>query len=572
MARLKQEVRASSSVTYPRGLFMKYQTMVQRLKLDLRSPKSVGERPKQATAELVHVLLRQKRTAIATFIVIMLLAAVATLLATPTYRSEAKLFVRLGRENATLDPTATLGRGVIMLGSASRETEISSVADILRSRLLLEKVVDAVGPAAILGTAAAAVGPKDAAAGATSASAALSREPEQSRLSSIFFHTPRDAAIIKLFKGLRITPVPRSSVVTISYDGYAPATAQAIVAKLVDSYVEQHVQLNRTRGAHEFLVGQTETLRAELAKGEAQLYDLMNEKGVVSTDGRREALVRNLSQLETALREATAAAAATEAQIKDLTVAMERLPKVQVADETSGIADGGTDMMRGQLYGLQLKEQELLTRYTEQYPELRQIRQQVAAAKATLAQEDRTRNQVSKHPDQTHKEGELTLLRENATLASHRAKIEVLHKQLAEVRGEMKDFNDTDLRLRRLRREIDLQEAKYRKYADNLDQARIDAALEMQRISNISVAQPATYEAPAVYPRPLVNLALALAGGLIGAIALAYAAEYAAHVASAREAEKRPRLAALLDRGIDAFPARTVPASTMAVVEKEACS
>jgi len=190
------------------------------------------------------------------------------------------------------------------------------------------------------------------------------------------------------------------------------------------------------------------------------------------------------------------------------------------------VGDYGTDVMRGQLYGLQLKVHELSAKYTQEYPELRDIREQVAAAEKTLDRENRTRNQVSKHPDQTYKESEISLVREKAVLASWRAQITTLKKQLDEVHAEMRQFNDMDLRQRALQREIDLQVAQYRKYSENLDQARIDQALEVQRMSNISIAQPATYEAIPVRPRLLFNLALALVLGGIGAVGTAVAADW----------------------------------------------
>jgi len=59
-----------------------------------------------------------------------------------------------------------------------------------------------------------------------------------------------------------------------------------------------------------------------------------------------------------------------------------------------------------------------------------------------------------------------------------------------------------------------------------LGEARVDQALQSQRMSNISVAQPASYSAKPVGPRKLVNLLAGLAVGLFGAVGLAMAAEY----------------------------------------------
>ena len=78
----------------------------------------------------------------------MLLVTVGAIFVPKRYLSEAKLFVRLGRESVTLDPTATTGQSVAV--DTTREAEITSVLDVLEGRIVLEKVVDALGPDVVL--------------------------------------------------------------------------------------------------------------------------------------------------------------------------------------------------------------------------------------------------------------------------------------------------------------------------------------------------------------------------------------------------------------------------------------
>src|SRR5262249_19209519 len=85
----------------------------------------------------------------------------------------------------------------------------------------------------------------------------------------------------------------------------------------------------------------------------------------------------------------------------------------------------------------------------------------------------------------------------------------------------LREFSRDQLRVARLQREVDLHEAHYRKYADNLEQLQIDGALEAEKISNISIVQPATYDAKPVRPRPLLNLGLGLLFALLGGLGLA---------------------------------------------------
>ena len=93
-------------------------------------------------------LWRHKGKGICWFIVVVAAAAAVILYWPRGYRSEAKLFVRLGRESVSLDPTATLGQTIAV--SESRENEINSILEILKSREIAERVVDLVGPELIL--------------------------------------------------------------------------------------------------------------------------------------------------------------------------------------------------------------------------------------------------------------------------------------------------------------------------------------------------------------------------------------------------------------------------------------
>src|SRR5664279_4609003 len=100
--------------------------------------------------DVYRALLRHKRESTWFFVIVVVGTLLYTLFWPKEYRSEGKLFLRLGRENATLDPTATLGQSPTVNVPSSRENEINSVVEILQSRVLFEKVVDGLGPKAIL--------------------------------------------------------------------------------------------------------------------------------------------------------------------------------------------------------------------------------------------------------------------------------------------------------------------------------------------------------------------------------------------------------------------------------------
>ena len=78
--------------------------------------------------------------AMVVFVVTIVLAILAMIFLPRSYVSEAMIFVKLGRETVSLDPTATTGSTISVLDT--RDNEINSIRDMLYSRGLVERVVD----------------------------------------------------------------------------------------------------------------------------------------------------------------------------------------------------------------------------------------------------------------------------------------------------------------------------------------------------------------------------------------------------------------------------------------------
>ncbi len=80
------------------------------------------------------------------FQIVVIAACIAVILLWPrSYRSEARIFLQLGKETMSIDPTATTGQ-TIGIQQSSREDEIMTAMDVLRGRGLLTKVVERLTP------------------------------------------------------------------------------------------------------------------------------------------------------------------------------------------------------------------------------------------------------------------------------------------------------------------------------------------------------------------------------------------------------------------------------------------
>ena len=467
--------------------------------------------------DVYYVLFRHKWRVILFFLAVIATVTLGTFLSAKIYQSEAKLLVRLGRESVSLDPTATTGQ-VISVGH-SRETEINSELEILKSREIVEKVVDTIGLAAFLKNSEEKIKKATSHTGTS-----LETTNEVSRLLS-----DRDKTIRAVMENLKIKVLKSSNILSLSYEGRSPKLAQSVLAKLIDFYLDKHVTVHRTAKSYEFFSQQTDQLRATLAQTEENLRKLKNKTGIASLEDQQRVLLTRINDLQRETELTDSALAASEAKVLAMEKTLSDLPSTMVTGETGGVGNYGADLMRSRLYELKLKEQDILSKYTEKSVPVQEIRRQIAEAEALIAKEESTRTQVTRGLNEAYKQAQLALVAEKGTLSSLQAKAKVLRKQLANARNELKILNDNGVRIAELQREIQIQDANYHKYSQNFEQARVDQALETKKISNISVVQPPTYPLRPIRPRKALNLALGLFLGMVGGIGLAFFSEHLDH-------------------------------------------
>jgi capsular exopolysaccharide synthesis family protein len=456
--------------------------------------------PEKTLRDFYYVIFRQKRKIIIFFCTVMICTALGTFLATKIYQSEATLMVKLGRESVSLDPTATTGQ-VLQL-NANRENEIKSELDILQSRALAEQVVDSIGyqkflrPLAFLSFLSFGNG---------------SDQDGQLR--------QRDQVVRTLMKNLDIETQKNSNIISINYKADDPELAQAVVNKLISFYLEKHINVHRTAGSDDFFKQQSNLLRAKLAQGEENLRDLKNKSGIASVTEQRTILLNRIGGLQKDLEQTEADLAASHGKIKSMEDTFRRVPKTLLRLKVTGYSGNPVDYLQQKLHDLQLKEQDLLSKFQEKNNLVQETRRQIKEIQGLLDKEGATKGQVSS----------LALINEKANLSELEGKKKVLKNELILAQGELKGINDYEVKIAALQRNVDLLNTNYRNYSEKLEQARIDQALNLEKISNISIVQAATLPVKPIRPRKALNLALGTFLGIFGGLGLAFLSESMDH-------------------------------------------
>jgi uncharacterized protein involved in exopolysaccharide biosynthesis len=274
------------------------------------------------------------------------LAAVLAMIFLPrTYGSGAMIFVKLGRETVSLDPTATTGSTISVLDT--RDNEINSIRDMLYSRGIAEQVVDRIGPEVVLGDAPLTDEVK---------------KPTKSQIKD-YRNSPRQKAIRQLIEDTFVVSSRKSSVLTLNSEGSSPELAQRIVQEYLDVYQSMHTDAHQTPESNSFFKEQSRLLRGRWKESMKALQIAKEDAGVVSIEGARENLKEQTNAIQSALMSVTSRYVSTEAKLEKFKFLVSKNPldRARVTQERLN-AQGDLSAMAAQKEALTSQLDELLDR------------------------------------------------------------------------------------------------------------------------------------------------------------------------------------------------------------------
>jgi uncharacterized protein involved in exopolysaccharide biosynthesis len=485
---------------------------------------------KTTVADLLEVLFRHKWKALALPLVVLSAGAAIILFAPREYQSEAKLALQVGRQSVALDPTAQTGQQIVGIQQMGRDFEVVTALDLLQSREVRSKVIDRVsekyaaehgedyGVEFILrgGHKGPVTEPNPIATAIDSTVGAVARNAI-GLLKSIDPISDREEAIIELGRNL-VADAERDSVLLLAtYTAASPAGAQEILSTVIDVYREEHLRINRNEGSKPFFQNQERQTREQLDAAMDKVRKLKDEIGVASIDSRREHLETQLQTITLAVYSAETDRSSAAATLEDLRREVGEMPERLIASKKQ-VPNQGADLLREQLYELQVRQADLKARYSDSHPLVIAISRQVDEAEEVVKVQRPMREETIDDVNPIHRELSLAIKQKEAAIAGLDAKLKMLGEQQKVVRADLEKLNADAMHLTQLERDVEILNRKFFRYADNLEQTRIDEQLELQQISSISIAQAPTLSEKPVSPSKVIvglgSIVMAFAGTL----------------------------------------------------------
>ena len=470
---------------------------------------------------VLSALKRFRSRSIAFFVIAVSLVTVGVMLAPREYSSDARLFIRVGRESVALDPTASMGEKISI--NDTRVNEINSALEMLRSRELCVRVVDRLGADFILEppTADDATGTAQAASEPSPLSAAWTSVVKTLEAVGLLDPVDRHERAVRALGLAMGSSVPRNThMISVSCTAPTPERAQELVKAIIDCFGEMHSQAHRTPQSHSFFVEQSDKLQNQIKADSETLSERKNELGLVSLQGQRLLLESERAQTLQQLTTATGQLAASKAKLESLETSLVDLPLREITDKTD-VPNLALDNMRQLLYGLEIQEREAAALLSDNHPKLAVIRQQLQGVKDILADQKLSREQTTTGVSPTRQPLRVAQLMEKAEVDSWDAKVRSLQADDERIVADMQKFNQHQIEIERLERDLGLAESDYRSYATRREQARIDQVLFAQHITNLNVVQPPSLQRKPVSPKKLLTISLGVVAGIFGGVCLA---------------------------------------------------
>jgi uncharacterized protein involved in exopolysaccharide biosynthesis len=468
--------------------------------------------------DLLTIVFKRRRLILSFFLATVVITTLATFLLPPTYEATAAILVK--KASAEVPLVAKESSQLII--SQVTEEDLNSEMTILKSRQAIEDMLHDLG----VDESWRHDGPLQR---ARKAVAGVLGEP---RLS--YF----DEMVLGLEKQIEVSPIRRSNVLQIKYRHSDPEWATRVVQGLTERYITRRAQVYQSPQAVPFFEEEMQAADARLKKAEQALEAYSKKAGVSvlglagdtqSLAAEKEATLQRLAESESQLGEAavqvrqqTERAAALEAQFAR---EPERIPSSLRLNQ-----DPTTEDLERALVALQLRRDALTQDFTPENRQVRDIEDQIRTTQARLKEaEDRVASINRTELNKVHQDLRSELLVARADLKGARARHDSLQNQMASYRQQLGELSQKGLTADGLRREVKAAENAFMLYQKKYEEARITAAMDQQRIVNVSIAQPAQRPLKPVAPRKPLNLLLGLLLGAIGGLSLAFVTEHFAH-------------------------------------------
>jgi uncharacterized protein involved in exopolysaccharide biosynthesis len=395
----------------------------------------------------------------------------------PRYKGEAKILIMRERVDPVVTPAPEQSTFAVSAQPVVSDEELKSEVDMLTSYDLVRDVVRTAHP---------------------------EQTSEKHPFKFLFawqkwLHTPAEqegALVEKVINDLNVDSVKGSDTILVEYKNHDRDVAKRVLDRLIELYTQRHLLVHRPMGQYNFFEQQAVEYKKNLDQAEAKLSEFPVTSGVVNPAADRDILLQKLGEFQAALHQAEVSISDTKDRINDLQGQMGSTPDRITTQLKRSDNPQLLEQLKNTLLNLELKRIDLLTKFQPDYRPVKEVEKEIANTQAAIrAQETAPVQEQTTDVDPTHQWVVGELAKAKADLAGLEARRTALVRTVTAYEANARDLDQKAIIQHDLQRDANSQESKYLMYERKREEARVDDALDKQRMLNIAIAEPPTVPA-----------------------------------------------------------------------------
>jgi polysaccharide biosynthesis transport protein len=338
---------------------------------------------------------------------------------------------------------------------------------------------------------------------------------------------------VALVKQLTVKPIVGTDILQVIYQSEQPDVAARVVNQVMQDYIRNNVQVNRSQAiaAREFILAELPQAETAVREAENLLRRFREANGVVALEQEAQESVKSIAALGQNIDSSAALLSQADARVSQLS----RQVGMDVGTAMRVNALNQSQAVQKALADWRLSESELAkqrTIYQEGSPEIAQLVDQVAAAQEVLQNQT---EEIAGQQDGSLSVGQLQLSKTQQDLVGDLAKAETERSSLREglaslVRSrsaaavKSSSMPGLEASQRELQRRVDAAQTTYKTLLTKLQEVQV---AENQNVGNARVVSDAIVPVDAVGAGKSVVL---LGGGIVGlllGLSLAFLVDFA---------------------------------------------
>lgn len=406
----------------------------------------------------------------------------------PTYFSQGALYVRLGKNTLTVDPTASSSATVSSL--ENRHQEVVSVKELLKSREVGERVCKKIGVEKIL----ALRSDLELFLGDVLSKIKLTegKTPEGMTREEVSKQKELETAIKYFNKAIEVDSPKDSYLIQIDSKAHDPFVARDMVQFAMEEYQFVHTAAHKPSGSFRFFEEQLALQRENVIALENKKRDELNRRNMLSVEAERKLVQDRVTSTTNRLSEVTSLLEGQRARVAELKAQIDAQPDTLEMEQTGGIADAATDLMKSSVFALEVEHQKAAAIYSASHPALIQKEKALAEAKEIEGAKRQERAQHRNVLNPNRMALQLEYARGIGDLENYESQLAWLEGELGELKLREKQINEDEIFFNDLQRQLTIAVSEFNSFSHKREQAKLTEAIDQQSFSDVNIAQNAT--------------------------------------------------------------------------------